>query len=517
MGQVLYITAESITWYRTQRHGAIRLGRFGCDASGHAALAQQLADAEAQPLSILVDLIEEEFREETLPHTLGRDRARLHGRHAGKMFRTTPFRYYHCLGRQRSGRRDDQVLFSALTNRDNIEPILTLLDQIGVPVKGVHSLPITTGRLLKALAANRTNNLIVTAQPDGGLRETFMRDGEVRFSRLAPINDNTPADYGHILNAEVHKTRRYLHTLRLLPQDQGLEVYALCDRARVEALHAMPNDTADINVHAVDLSDLARLLGFRDHPDIQFSDALFCYLLDKHPVKNHYALAQHLRNWRGYQARQALLAASWLLAVSAATLSGMNIVDGKRLEVETRQVARITDEVNAEYHSVRKDLPIEPVAALSMREAIQLADQITANPVDQEQLFKLLGRGFFTKPDLVMDTLTWFVTDAPNAETLSAVDQIKDGVAAAVTPYLVAKVGGHVRKFNGSYRQAHQQIDSMAKWIAGQPGILRAAVIRKPLNTKTDSALQGGIAAQDDKEAAEFELRIVLELGDGPV
>ena len=513
MARVLYITGDSITLYRTRRNGASALARFSCDAAGYTELGRLLADAEPQPLSILVDLIEEEFREETLPHTLGRDRARLHSRQAGKLFRATPFRHHRCVGRQRVGRRDDQVSFSALLNRDNVEPLMAALDQAEVPVNGIYSLPIITGRLVKALAAKSGNILIVTEQPDSGLRQTFIRDGQVRFSRLAPVNDNSPADYCQILTAESHKARRYLQTLRLLPQEQGLEVYALSDSARVEALREIAGDSADVRMHAVNLAHLARLLGFRDYPDIQFSDALFAYLLSKRPVQNHYARAQHLQHWRSYQVRQGLRAATWLLAVSATTLSGMNIVDGRQLEAETRQIAGITEQVNAEYQRVRQGLPVEPVTALSMREAIQLTDQLNAHPVDLNKLFKLMGRGFSASTDLAMDTLTWFVAADPGATSLSGLQQSEIGAAVVAAPYLITKVLGHVRTFNGSYRQAHQQIESLAQWIAGQPGVVRADVLREPLNTRTDASLQGGIAMPGDTEAAEFELRIVLELG----
>ena len=180
-----------------------------------------MANAEPRPLSILVDLIEEEFREETLPHALGRDRSRLHSRHAGKLFRSTAFRHCHCVGRQSGGRRDDHVLFSALTNRDNVEPLLTVLNQAEVPVKGIYSLPMISGRLLKTLAPRSGNTLIVTEQPDGGLRETFMRDGQVHFSRLAPVSDHSSRGLLPAFCGRGDKTRRYLHTLRLLPQEQG--------------------------------------------------------------------------------------------------------------------------------------------------------------------------------------------------------------------------------------------------------------------------------------------------------
>ena len=138
---MLYITGHSVTLYRVHRKGAEALGRFACSDAGYSELMQLLSDYNPQPVAILADLIEEQFREETLPHTLGRDLSNLHARHAGKLFRATPFRYHSIVGRQRDGRRDDQVLFSALTNRDNIEPLLTVLGEARVPVKGIYSLP----------------------------------------------------------------------------------------------------------------------------------------------------------------------------------------------------------------------------------------------------------------------------------------------------------------------------------------------------------------------------------------
>lgn len=517
MARILYITGDSITVYRTYGNGAIPIARFACSAAGYVELGQQLANSEPQPVSILVDLIEEEFREETLPHALGRDRTRLHQRHAGKLFRSTPFRHFRCVGRQRAGRRDDLVSFSALLNRDNIEPVLTLLERAQVPVKGIYSLPIITGYLLKALPVKSGNILVVTEQPDSGLRETFIRDGKVHFSRLAPISDSSPADYRTILTAEAVKTRRYLNTLRLLPQDQGLDVYALCDAARVGALQQeTKGDSSDIHIHAINLADLARQLGFRDYPDNPFSDPLFCYLLARRPVQNHYARPQHLRNWRSFQARQGLRAATWLLAVSAATLSGMNIVDGKQIEAATLKTEQLTEQVSSDYQRALQGLPVEPVTALSMREAIQLADLLSAHTVDLDQLFKLMGRGFSARPDLAMDKMTWFVGDNADAENAAEIRRADTGAAAA-EPYLVTKVQGHMRKFNGSYRQAHQQIDAMAKWIAAQPGIVRADIVREPLDTRTDANLQGGLATPGDTEATDFELRIVLDLHHEPV
>lgn len=517
MARVLYISGERVTLYETGRNGAEPLAHFPCRDTGYAELHRLLIDAEPQPVSLLVDLIEEEFREEALPHTLGFDRSRLYARHASKLFRNTPFRHHRCIGRKSDGRRDDLVRFSALTNRDNIEPILEVLGQASVPVKGIYSLPMITTCLLQVLGVGENNILMVTEQPDGGLRQTFIHKQEVHFSRLAPVGDQSPTDYCQILEAEASKTRRYLHTLRLLPQDQPLDVYALCDRERVTAVQAMHATGSDISFHSADLVQIARKAGFRNYPDTRFSDALFCYLLDKRRIGNHYAQAPHLRSWRSYQARLGMRAATWLLAVGAITFSGINIIDGGQMKSEARDVVRVTDQVNAAYQQVRQGLTVNPDKALSMREAVQLAERLTGYPADLDALFNLVGHGFATQTELAMDKFSWFVTGNRNAVNAPAINANARESVSVETPFLVSHVGGHVRDFAGSYQAAEQQIDAMASWLSVQAGVVAADVVRKPLNTRTDAILQGGIAAHGDRGVAEFELRIVLELRHDPV
>lgn len=512
MAQVLYITGYSVTLYNTDRKGAQALVRFPCSDAGYSDLVQQLDDGDPKPIAILADLIEEEFREETLPHTLGRDRSKLHARHVNKMFRATPFRYHRIVGRQPDGRRDDRVLFSALTNRDNIEPLLTVLRDAGIPVKGIYSLPLITNRLLKPLTSKPGNVLIVTEQPDGGLRETFICNGRVHFSRLAPITDSSPTVYRNIVKAEVSKTRRYLVSLRLLAPNQPLDIYVLCDGVRFEALQDMPVDESDITIQPVNLSHVATLLGFSGHQDTPFSDALFCYLLGKKPTSNHYAQAPHLNHWRTYQARFSLRAATWFIAVAAVTLAGINIVDSRMMEQETLQLTGLIDQTRHDYQRSAQTLTVEPGEAIAMREALQIADKLSAHPVDLEHLFSLLGNGFSKQPDFSMETFDWFVTSNPDEQVTGSTPQANEPAQIAETPFLVSYIGGHVRGFNGQYRQAHEQIDSIVSWLEVQPGVKSAEVVSKPLNTRTDADLQGSISRKGENEVATFKLRVVMEL-----
>lgn len=511
MPQVLYITGQSVRFYQSSSSDVELQGRFSCNEAGYADLRTMLSTTNAEPTAALVDLIEEQFREETLPHTLGRDRSRLHARHAGKLFRLTPFRHHRLVGRQKQGRRDDRVRFSALTNRDNIQPLLDMLDEAGIPLSGIHSLPILTRRLLKPLGARTGAVLVITGQPDGGLRETFVRDGQVRFSRLAPVNETSAEDYCSLVNGEAEKTQRYLHTLRLLGRDEVLEVYVLTDTSRVDAFQGKQRDTASLNFHPLRLAQVAQQCGYKNHPETPSSDALFTYLLARHPIRNHYAQPAHLHRLKTWQISLGLRVASWLIAVGSVTLAGMNGVDGVLIDREKQQITLAAAKITSQHQRVTDQLPVEPAKALAMREAIHFADLIQERSVDLDHLFRLTGTAFARQTNLVMKKIHWFVTPYTQADSIS--DLSNDNADSVETAkYLVCTIIGRLRHFNGSYRQAHDQVERLSAWMNVQPGVVETVIVRKPLDTSAKSDLQGGIAKQGEEEQADFELRVVMEL-----
>jgi hypothetical protein len=518
MADVLYVNSHSVTLYRPGRHGATLVWRLPNQEQSAAELHAALQGADCGSVSILVDLIEEEFRQETLPHALGRDRARLHQRQLGKLFRSTPFRHSRVIGRNREGRRDDRVLFSALSNPANLDPLLTVLNQLRIPVTGIYSLPIVSLRLLKRLGARSANVLIITEQPDGGLRETFVRNGQVQLSRLAPFSESQPADYCRIVTAEIDKTQRYLDTLRLLPRDESLEVVVLTDSARVEALNESGLGAQQMRFQALRLDQVAQLCGFRQHPDIPFSDALFSYLLHRHAIRNHYAQPVHLRHLRTAQLHQGLRAAVWLVAVAGAVLSGINLVESALAQRQVAQLQRLVVQINADYQRIAARLPMLPVDARAMREAVELAAALQRRGMDPDTLFRVLGSGFARESALALRGLAWFGAEDRTARAPVDAEANDQGSAqAGAGRFAIALVKGVVRRFDGDYRRAHQQIDALVAWLGEQPGITAVNVERRPLNTAMDVEVQGELAASSAAQDAEFELRIVMEQGHGAV
>ncbi|HEX5636952.1 MAG TPA: hypothetical protein VFY78_07710, partial [Gammaproteobacteria bacterium] len=85
--------------------------------TGREEFAHYLKKTPPVPSSVLVDVIEEDFRIESIPHVYGSDRLALVKRQIERYFRSSGRYVWHQFhDRETSGRRDDRVLLAALTN-----------------------------------------------------------------------------------------------------------------------------------------------------------------------------------------------------------------------------------------------------------------------------------------------------------------------------------------------------------------------------------------------------------------
>jgi len=125
---------------------------------------------------LVTDLVEEDFRLDTIPHLRGSDRAAVLERKLGQIYRASPFRHAIVQGREEDGRRDDKALLHAVTNPDLLKPLLSILERLRTPLQGIYSSAVLSGLLLKDLAIVFPHTMLVTIIPDFGMRQTYFKD-----------------------------------------------------------------------------------------------------------------------------------------------------------------------------------------------------------------------------------------------------------------------------------------------------------------------------------------------------
>src|SRR5687768_14823207 len=141
-----------------------RLGRcrtFRNDEQGREIFDRFLAGMHNVPVHVMVDVVEEDYRFELLPHARGRDRSELIDRRLRQLYRNTPYCAAVLQGRDPGKRRDDQYLFIALINPELAENWLTQIRSHDLPVAGVHLLPVVAEPLSQKIAPSTANLLLV--------------------------------------------------------------------------------------------------------------------------------------------------------------------------------------------------------------------------------------------------------------------------------------------------------------------------------------------------------------------
>ena len=124
---LLYLTNERLVSTIWRAGKVLATESFSVDESGQLAFAEYLKRWAKLRVYLLVDLIEQDFRLDTIPHVRGGDRRALLDRKLTQVYRATPYRYAVVQGRETTGRRDDRALFTSVTNSELLAPWLNAI------------------------------------------------------------------------------------------------------------------------------------------------------------------------------------------------------------------------------------------------------------------------------------------------------------------------------------------------------------------------------------------------------
>jgi hypothetical protein len=491
---------------------------FGADEDGLTEFALYLAHSPHDPVYMLVDVVEEEFREESIPHVVGADRRSLIRTRLNRLFRDPTYSYAEVQGREADGRRDDQVLFTALIRPDLLSPWIGQIAKHKIPLAGIYSLPIVSEALIKRMPVDSDHALLVTLQSSGGLRQTFFNRQRIKLSRLAMMPPGeTPGHASYVLG-EIEKIRRYLNSLRQLPHDSPLDVYVVGNRHLLADITRQSPDSLTTRHHLYELDEVAQMAGMKGPYGSEYSDRIFAHILAKKRLPNQYAPPSQTRHNTMYRTRIGLIAASVVLVVVSLFLSGTNVVEGVIAASETSSAKQQTRFYDERYENARKRMPKIPAEPQDLKLAVEMAEKLRAYKTTPRAMVMTLSEGLADFPKLKINHIDWLASTNPDKPVGSGRGQRATGRSGsnplAGNPdqaqlYQVAHVQGQVDPFDGDYREALAMVRQFAATLLGLPGVEAVNVVELPLDIGSGSSLAGDTARKAG--AAPFELRVVIK------
>jgi hypothetical protein len=531
----LYLTNTRLVSLVSSGKRIVSRREFAVAGAGANAFERYLAGMTDVPAHIFTDLAEEDFRLDTIPHVGKGDREALLARKLTQIFRNTPYRHALLQGRETEGRRDDRVLYTAITNGEVLRPWLEIIERLKVPLAGIHSSAVFSGVLLDELDLLFPHALLVTFTPGDAMRQTYFRNREIKFSRLTPIDLEEGQTLGTMIAEETTRTWQYLDSLRHFAQDDRLEVCILVHKNDRPAIESALRDFAQLQYRLLDIDQVAQKLGLKPPPLDSTAEEVIVHLFLLRAAENHYASPELRRHATQRSARIAIKQAAAGVVAASLAWGAWNVSKVMQKSEADQRVAQEMSSLKRDTEDITRALPSFGVGGSTMRDAVTFYNgSIRGFPLLLDFMVPL-SQVMRAHPGVRLSQLAWQATDDPkatpristtavlDAPPVKSVGKAPDAPGASAPPesstnpvfaggrYEVAVIEATVRVPTNDFRGALAEVERLAADIGRVEGF-RADVMEGPLDTSPSAALQGRhAAAEPSSMEPRFVLRVVRE------
>ena len=508
---------------------------FPVSGGGASAFEAHVVGLRGLPTHVITDLAEEDFRLDTIPHVGSRDRQAVMARKLTQVFRNSTYRHAIAQGREPDGRRDHRVVYTAITNDEILKPWVEILQRLEVPVEGIYSSAVLSGRLLDALGLNFAHTLLVTFNPGGAVRQTYFRGKELRFSRLSPVDLEEGASLGTFLAEETTRTWQYLDSVRYFSPGDRLEVCVIAhprDRAEIEPVL---RDFEPMQNRLIDIEQAAGKVGMKPPPASSSTEALLAHVFLRRGEHNHFA-SQDLRRFAVIRrARIAIQAVSVAVLAIGLAYGGWNLSFLLQVSNKNQQSVDRALAIDAERDRLLKSIPSQGVAGQTMRDVVAFhSGSMRAYPTVASFLLPI-SAVLDRYPDIRLSQIEWQTADdematptlvpiapqaAPPIKALGPGKASSPATAVRVAApaegsfvtgrHAVAILEGTVRVDGLGYRNALEQVRNLVDELGRLDGY-RAAMIDSPLDVTPKGGIQGKFGERTPASSqARFSLKVTL-------
>jgi len=517
--RVLFLSMDRLAVYHCPEQKSVWPFLFDTTEAGMRHFDRYLRETPPVTTFLLVDVVQEEYRQDVIPHVSGPDQRALITRKRQQFFRDTPYFHTEIQGREEKNRRDDIVLFTALTNPILVQPWVKLLMENRVPLAGICSLPQLTGLLLDHLPGNPQQKLVVSLQSISGLRQTFFRNNKLQMSRLVDLPLCRTAYCIERINEEVKVMLRYLNSMHQLDDNKPLAICYLTGAPVLHDLQISMSDNPGFHHHFIDVGDLAVLLGLYDKIATPFCDQLLVYLLLTRKLPNYYASREELRDYRRRKAGLLMHSAATGMICTTLLWGAFNYINGSAYSYRISAAAQKEEYFELLNRIARKKLPALQVAPLDLKVLSDISHELQQQRAGPLEMLQVISKVMNRFPMVQLEQISWsanatMVVNDTDTDTGAR----QSGATSAVTRsginsaqhYQEATLYGSVHEFEGDYRKVLDMIGSFSEALENTEQVHDVTILDLPLDVGPATSLEGSsVTVPGD---ARFSIRVVMEL-----
>jgi hypothetical protein len=510
--RLLYVTAEDHYLYRAAGGGLELEGRFSGDDLGITSFREHLLARPGGLFSVVADIACEDFHEEQIPFLRGSDRDAIVQRRLAQRYRDTRLATALSLGEAPSAeRRNERLLLASFTNTQQLSPWLDALEDAGVRLAGVYSVPLLAPALAARLGVKGGRALVVTATR-AGLRQCYVDNGRLRFARLERTIDMVPQALAMFVRSETQRLAQYLVTLRALPREGApVQVLVVAPAGQREVFEqALPSD-ARLVFRTIDYAQALQSVKLRKLPEVSRAEALFLHLAATQAPREQFASRQDRRRYLVWQLQRGIVAAGVAGFAACALYGGAKWLEVMSLGDEAAAQQRQARAAAEQYERNTATFPVTQTSSENLKVAVveftRLAERSAAPDRSLAHLSQVLGRF----PQMEVDGVVWSVGRPADRTTRAAAAGAPVKPEPAGDTAVILEVSGRVTAAQRTdYRGITAQVENFAAALATSGYQI---VERKlPFDITSEGTLTGDIGATDTGEAPRFTIVLARPL-----
>ncbi len=502
---IVLINSEGLSFYNLSKDVLSLMGHFSAEDSGYTEFQEFLADKSKLPVTLLVDLATEDFVVENVAHVGPMDRKVFLNRKTEQHFRGVDYRSARIIGREPEGRRDDRVLFSAITKNQAVEPWIRALLREEIPIVSITSPAYALCNVAEEYGMLTHDSVLLVNWESSGIRQTFLVDGKTRFSRLTPPLKGSQAEVPRELMTSCNQSREYLERIGLLDPENKSDVHIITP-----------------HFVARDFTNLDRKGNFRSvthHRSMELAPAE--NFDGKHDAVTAVVLCldwgvrkgQHINIYGNSLVRRfhTLMQTRKLLSFTCLALLGIStlisaplIFDGIASLYHTVELRQQLRPVKATHDNLLAGFPETPIPSDTMELAVRTYDKIKAHQVSPFEALASVSRVLLYHPSVELDSVDWELTpEMENRQRNTALTTLFLEGESALTLHLD---GVLVRTI--SIQDSDRRLQRFVSELEAIEGFTVEAV-QRPL--EADPLSEVSAVINDEAVDAEFSLTIRVE------
>lgn len=510
--RILYFTATDIGAYSWARGTLTRDTVFQNAEEAPPEFSQYVSESPQALYYILVDIVEEDFHQESIPYVRGGDRRTMLQRKLAQRYRDLSLAMALSLGYESGPRREESILFTSFTNTQQLQPWLMALARLEARVAGVYSPPLLAPALAKRLGFAQQRFLLVTRQ-HAGIRQTFIDNGQIRFSRLGQIEGDDAVLRANTLSAETSRLQQYLTNMRMLPRESGaLDVIVIAPDAMLPQFQSACTNTAQLNYNFVGMGEADKRVGLKSAPQDLMSERMFMHSLAGSAPAQQFAIDQHRRYYNLWRARIATFATGGAIFLACALWASIRLVDFSSVRTQAASDQQRERQLNEQYARLQAQFPKTPTTTENLKALVKNYIALQKQSVSPEKMFVDLSRALGSSPQIELEHIEWQLrADAPRAAAKG------DPKPAAAPPPAADKSGGppifEIVQISGrintaqttDYRNITLMVNKFADALRSLPGI-EVSSLQLPFDLTAEKSLSGDIGAARETEIPRFTI-----------